>query len=66
MIPTVQVQGRWSLPTKRWPSILAQRKRHRQTFPLHGDPGLREIVALVRNTVENNIGEEPQQSLICL
>ena len=29
-------------------------------FHFHGDPGLREIVGVVRNTVENNIGEEPQ------
>src|SRR6266404_3880724 len=39
-----------------WPSENAIGKR----FHFHGDPGLREIVGVVRNTVENNIGEEPQ------
>jgi predicted permease len=39
-----------------WPNENAIGKR----FHFHGDPGLREIVGIVRNTVENNIGEEPQ------
>jgi predicted permease len=39
-----------------WPNENAIGKR----FHFHGDPGLREIVGVVRNTVENNIGEEPQ------
>jgi putative ABC transport system permease protein len=39
-----------------WPNESAIGKR----FHFHGDPGLREIVGVVRNTVENNIGEEPQ------
>jgi predicted permease len=39
-----------------WPNENALGKR----FHFHGDPGLREIVGVVRNTVENNIGEEPQ------
>jgi len=39
-----------------WPNENAIGKR----FHFHGDPGMREIVGVVRNTVENNIGEEPQ------
>jgi predicted permease len=39
-----------------WPNENPIGKR----FHFHGDPGLREIVGVVRNTVENNIGEEPQ------
>ncbi|MCU1240664.1 MAG: hypothetical protein JWO71_1390 [Candidatus Acidoferrum typicum] len=39
-----------------WPNENAIGKR----FHFHGDPGLREIVGVVRNTVENNIGEKPQ------
>jgi macrolide transport system ATP-binding/permease protein len=39
-----------------WPNENAIGKR----FHFHGDAGLREIVGVVRNTVENNIGEEPQ------
>jgi len=39
-----------------WPNENAIGKR----FHFHGDPELREIVGVVRNTVENNIGEEPQ------
>src|SRR5246127_5318334 len=39
-----------------WPNENAIGKR----FHFHGDTGLREIVGIVRNTVENNIGEEPQ------
>jgi len=39
-----------------WPNENAIGKR----FHFHGDPGLREVVGIVRNTVENNIGEEPQ------
>jgi len=39
-----------------WPNENAIGKR----FHFHGDAGLREIVGVVRNTVENNFGEEPQ------
>jgi predicted permease len=39
-----------------WPNENAIGKR----FHFHGDPALREIVGVVHNTVENNIGEEPQ------
>jgi macrolide transport system ATP-binding/permease protein len=39
-----------------WPNENAVGKR----FHFHGDPTLREIVGVVRNTVVNNIGEEPQ------
>jgi predicted permease len=39
-----------------WPNENAIGKR----FHFHGDPALREIVGVVRNTVEINIGEEPQ------
>ena len=39
-----------------WPNENAVGKR----FHFHGDAGLREIVGVVRNTVENNFGEEPQ------
>ncbi len=39
-----------------WPNENAIGKR----FHFHGDPTLREIVGVVHNTVENNIGEEPQ------
>ncbi len=39
-----------------WPNENAVGKR----FHFFGDPTLREIVGVVRNTVVNNIGEEPQ------
>jgi predicted permease len=39
-----------------WPNENAIGKR----FHFFGDPTLREIVGVVRNTVVNNIGEEPQ------
>ena len=39
-----------------WPGENAVGKR----FHFFGDPTLREIVGVVRNTVVNNIGEEPQ------
>jgi putative ABC transport system permease protein len=39
-----------------WPNENAVGKR----FHFFGDPALREIVGVVRNTVVNNIGEEPQ------
>lgn len=39
-----------------WPNENAIGKR----FHFFGDPTLREIVGMVRNTVVNNIGEEPQ------
>jgi predicted permease len=39
-----------------WPNENAVGKR----FHFFGDPTLREVVGVVRNTVVNNIGEEPQ------
>jgi predicted permease len=39
-----------------WPNENAIGKR----FHFHGDPTLREIVGVIHDTVENNIGEEPQ------
>jgi predicted permease len=39
-----------------WPNENAVGKR----FHFFGDPTLREIIGVVRNTVVNNIGEEPQ------
>jgi predicted permease len=39
-----------------WPNETVVGKR----FHFFGDPALREIVGVVRNTVVNNIGEEPQ------
>src|SRR5258707_433176 len=39
-----------------WPNENVVGKR----FHFHGDPTLREIVGVVRSTVVNNIGEEPQ------
>ncbi len=51
----------WRLRMKRWPSTSGRvRMRSGKRFHFFGETQLREVVGVVRDTVVNNIGEEPQ------